>query len=160
MPRKGPVPPREIPPDPVYGSVLIQKLINRTMIGGKKSKAEKIVYKALEIASERLGGVDPRELIEKVIDNVKPIVETRSRRVGGATYQVPVEVPERRQISLAIRWLVLAARARGPRNMVDKLADELVDAYNGRGGAVAKRDEVHRIAESNKAFAHLRWGRR
>ncbi len=156
MPRKGPVPPREILPDPVYGDKLVAKLINKVMKDGKKSKAEKIVYGAFEIIKEKLGE-DPLKVFHKAVENVKPIMEVRPRRVGGATYQVPMEVNERRQIHLALKWIVDAARARSERGMVNKLANELIDAYNERGGAFKKKEDTHRMAEANKAFAHYRW---
>jgi len=156
MPRKGPVPPREILPDPVYGDKLVAKLINKVMKDGKKSKAEKIVYGAFEIIREKLGE-DPLAVFHKAVENVKPIMEVRPRRVGGATYQVPMEVNERRQIHLALKWIVDAARARSERGMVNKLANELIDAYNERGGAYKKKEDTHRMAEANKAFAHYRW---
>jgi small subunit ribosomal protein S7 len=156
MPRRGPVPPREIPPDPVYGDKLVAKLINKVMKDGKKSKAEKIVYGAFDLIREKLGE-DPLKVFHKAVENVKPIMEVRPRRVGGATYQVPMEVNERRQIHLALKWIVDAARARSERGMVNKLANELIDAYNERGGAFKKKEEVHRMAEANKAFAHYRW---
>ncbi len=156
MPRRGPVPPREVLPDPVYNDVLVAKLINKVMRDGKKSKAEKIVYGAFEIIKEKLGK-DPLEVFHKAVDNVKPLMEVRPRRVGGATYQVPMEVRERRQIHLALKWIVEAARARSERGMVKKLANELIDAYHEKGGAHKKREDVHRMAEANKAFAHYRW---
>ncbi|MEO2068209.1 MAG: 30S ribosomal protein S7 [Desulfurobacteriaceae bacterium] len=156
MPRKGPVPPREILTDPVYGDKLVAKLINKVMKDGKKSKAEKIVYGAFEIIREKLGE-DPLAVFHKAVENVKPIMEVRPRRVGGATYQVPMEVNERRQIHLALKWIVDAARARSERGMVNKLANELIDAYNERGGAYKKKEDTHRMAEANKAFAHYRW---
>jgi len=126
------------------------------MIGGKKSKAEKIVYEALRIASEQLNE-DPIAVLTKAIENTKPLVETRSRRIGGAVYQIPVEVPERRALALALRWIVNGARDRGAGEMEKKLAAELVDAYKGQGYAAKRREEIHRMAEANKAFAHLRW---
>jgi small subunit ribosomal protein S7 len=156
MPRKGPVPPREILPDPVYGDKLVAKLINKVMKDGKKSKAEKIVYGAFEIIREKLGE-DPLKVFHKAVENVKPLMEVRPRRVGGATYQVPMEVNERRQIHLALKWIVDAARARSERGMVNKLANELIDAYNERGGAFKKKEDTHKMAEANKAFAHYRW---
>ena len=147
---------RVIPPDPIYGDVLVAKLINRVMWDGKKSIAQKIVYGAFDIIKEKLGQ-DPLEVFHKALDNVRPIVEVRPRRVGGATYQVPFEVPEHRAISLAIRWIVEAARNKKGIPMKERLARELIDAYNGTGTAVKKRDDVHRMAEANKAFAHYRW---
>ncbi len=160
MPRKGPVTPREIPPDPKYGDVLIQKLINKVMKDGKKSVAEWIVYSALESAAQERG-MTPVELIHKVIENLKPQWEVRPRRVGGATYQVPIEVPERRQVSLAIRWLVEAARnrprGRGSYTMIQRLKAELLDALDGKGGAVKKKEDTHRMAQANMVFSHFRW---
>ncbi len=156
MPRRGPVPPREILPDPVYGDKLVAKLINKVMKDGKKSKAEKIVYGAFDIIKEKLGE-DPLKVFHKAVENVKPVMEVRPRRVGGATYQVPMEVNERRQIHLALKWIVEAARARSERGMVNKLANEIIDASNERGGAFKKKEEVHRMAEANRAFAHYRW---
>ncbi|HHY43986.1 MAG TPA: 30S ribosomal protein S7 [Coprothermobacter sp.] len=156
MPRGGSPTPRTVPADPIYGSVLVAKLINKVMIGGKKSKAEKIVYEALRIASEQLNE-DPIDILSKAIENTKPLVETRSRRIGGAVYQIPVEVPERRALALALRWIVNGARDRGAGEMEKKLAAELVDAYKGQGYAAKRREEIHRMAEANKAFAHLRW---
>ncbi len=157
MPRKGPVPPREIAPDPIYNSVIVAKLINKVMKDGKKSTAEWIVYEAFKKIQEETGQ-DPLEYFLKALENIKPIYEVRPRRVGGATYQIPMEVPERRQIHLALKWLVEAARERkDARGMINKLAKEIIDAYNQRGGAYKKREDVHRMAEANKAFAHYRW---
>jgi small subunit ribosomal protein S7 len=157
MPRKGPVPKREIPPDPKYGSVLVAKFINNLMRDGKKNVARKIFYEALERLKEKSGGEDPLKIFEKAVENVKPLLETRTRRVGGANYQVPVEVRPERQVSLAIKWIIAAARARSERTMVERLANELWDAYNERGAAIKKRDDTHRMAESNRVFAHYRW---
>ena len=156
MPRKGSVPKREIPPDPKYNDPLVQKMINCVMWDGKKSVAEKIVYGALDILRERLKD-DPLKIFHKAIDNVKPILETRPRRVGGATYQVPVEVRPERQISLAIKWIINAARNRSGKPMKERLAEELIDAFHNRGAAVKKKEETHRMAEANRAFAHYRW---
>jgi small subunit ribosomal protein S7 len=159
MPRKGPVKPREIMPDPIYGDVLVQKLINKVMVDGKKSKAEKIVYGAMKILAEKTGE-QPLEALHKAIENLKPTLEVRPRRVGGATYQIPMEVPPRRQISLALRWLVEAARNRsgkGNYTMLEKLSNELLDAYHNRGNAIKKKEDTHRMAEANKAFAHYKW---
>ncbi|MEJ5172580.1 MAG: 30S ribosomal protein S7 [Hydrogenothermaceae bacterium] len=159
MPRKGPVKPREVMPDPIYRDVLVHKLINKVMVDGKKSKAEKIVYGAMKILGEKTGE-DPLAALHKAIENLKPILEVRPRRVGGATYQVPMEVPPRRQISLALRWLVEAARNRsgkGNYTMLEKLSNELLDAYHNRGNAIKKREDTHRMAEANKAFAHYKW---
>ncbi len=157
MPRKGPVPKREIPPDPKFGSVLVAKFINNLMKDGKKNIARKIFYEALERLREKSGGEDPLKLFEKAINNVKPLIETRSRRIGGATYQVPVEVRPERQISLAIKWIIKAARARNEKTMVERLSNELWDAIHEKGAAIKKRDDTHRMAESNRVFAHYRW---
>ena len=156
MPRKGPVPKREILPDPKYGSVLVAKFVSRMMSDGKKNVAEGIMYKTLDILADK-SQEDPLRAFEKAVDNVKPHLEVKSRRVGGATYQVPMEVRPERQVSLAIRWLITYARGRGEKGMVSKLSSELVDAYNNRGGAVKKKEDTHRMAEANKAFAHYRW---
>ncbi len=157
MPRRGPVPKREVPPDPKFGSVLVAKFINNLMRDGKKNVARKIFYEALERLREKSGGEDPLKVFEKAVENVKPLLETRTRRVGGANYQVPVEVRPERQVSLAIKWIIAAARARGEKTMVERLANELWDAYNERGAAIKKRDDTHRMAESNRVFAHYRW---
>ncbi|MFA9396228.1 MAG: 30S ribosomal protein S7 [Halodesulfovibrio sp.] len=156
MPRKGPVPKREILPDPVYGSRLAARFVNRLMLDGKKSTAEKIFYKALDVLAEKTGE-DAIRAFEKAIENVKPHLEVKSRRVGGATYQVPVEVRPDRQVSLSIRWIITYARGRGEQGMVARLSGELLDAFNSRGGAVKKKEDTHRMAEANKAFAHFRW---
>ncbi|MFV0421183.1 30S ribosomal protein S7 [Oleidesulfovibrio sp.] len=156
MPRKGPIPRREVLPDPVYNSRLAARFINRMMVDGKKGAAEKIFYKSLEVLKEKTGE-DAIKAFEKAVDNVKPFVEVKSRRVGGATYQVPIEVRSDRQVSLAIRWLINYARSRGEKGMVGRLSGELLDAFNNRGGAVKKKDDTHRMAEANKAFAHFRW---
>jgi small subunit ribosomal protein S7 len=156
MPRKGAVPKRDVLPDPIYNSKLLTKLINQIMWDGKKSLAEKICYNALEIV-EKKTNKDPMEVMEVAMKNITPILEVRARRVGGANYQVPVEVrPDRRQ-TLAIRWLVSYARKRGEKTMAQRLAGEILDAYNGSGGAVKKREDTHKMAEANKAFAHYRW---
>lgn len=156
MPRKGPVPPRVIPPDVVYGSVMVQRLINKVMTRGKKTLAERIVYSALRHVQQRTGQ-DPVQVFEKALQNVMPVLEVKPRRVGGANYQVPVEVRPERRVSLGIRWLVEYARQRPERGMVEKLAREILDASQGQGGAVKRKEEVHRMAEANKAFAHYRW---
>ena len=156
MPRKGPVERRVIEPDPVYHSTLAAKFINHLMKKGKKSKAEKIFYTALEIIKQRSGG-DPLKIFQKAVENARPRMEVRSRRIGGATYQIPIEVPEHRAVSLSIRWLLAAARSREGRSMQEKLAAELMDAANQRGAAIRKREETHRMAEANRAFAHFRW---
>jgi small subunit ribosomal protein S7 len=157
MPRRGPVPKREIPPDPKYGSVLVAKFINNIMRDGKKSVARRILYEAMERLREKSGGEDPLKILEAAVEKVKPLLETRPRRVGGATYQVPVEVRPERQVSLAIKWIIQAARERSERTMVERLAAEIWDAYNEKGGAIKKRDDTHRMAESNRVFAHFRW---
>ncbi|GFH62358.1 MAG: 30S ribosomal protein S7 [Candidatus Desulfovibrio kirbyi] len=156
MPRKGSVPKREVLPDPIYSSRLVTRFVNRLMYDGKKGAAEKIFYSSLENLAEKIGE-DPIRAFEKAIDNVKPHMEVKARRVGGATYQVPIEVRSDRQISLSIRWLINYARARGEKGMTAKLSAELLDAYNARGGAVKKREDTHRMADANKAFAYFRW---
>lgn len=156
MPRKGPVPKREVLPDPIYNSRLVTKFVNRLMYSGKKGAAEKIFYSALESLAEKTTE-DAMKAFEKALENVKPHLEVKSRRVGGATYQVPMEVKPDRQISLAIRWLINYARSRSEKGMQAKLSAELLEAWNGRGGAVKKREDTHRMAEANKAFAHYRW---
>src|SRR5579862_324618 len=156
MPRKGWVVRRRIPGDPVYNSDLVQKFISSMMWDGKRSTAQRIFYGALEQMGQKAND-EPLKLFKKAIENVKPALEVKSRRVGGANYQVPVEVSPFRRQSLAIRWLLLNARTRPGKRMVDKLADELLDAANGRGGAMKKKEDVHRMAEANKAFAHYRW---
>jgi len=147
---------REILPDPQYGDQTITKFINCMMLDGKKAVAEKIFYSALETA-ERRGGTDGPQVFHTALDNIRPNLEVRSRRVGGATYQVPVEVRAERAQALAIRWLITAARGRPEKTMEDRLAGELVDAMNSRGGAVKKREDTHRMAEANRAFSHYRW---
>ena len=157
MPRKGPVPKRPIPPDPVYDSVLVAKFINRLMRNGKKSVAERIFYKAMEIIEQKTGK-PALEVFEKAIENVAPQVEVRPRRVGGQTYQVPIEVNPDRQRSLAIRWIVQAVqRKKAGRPAEERLAQEILDAYNRTGVAYKKREDTHRMAEANRAFAHYRW---
>ena len=156
MPRRGHVPKREVLPDPLYNSVVVTKLINNIMLDGKKGVAQRIVYDAFEILREKTGK-DPLEVFEEGLGNVMPVLEVKARRVGGATYQVPVEVrPERRQ-TLGLRWLTIFSRTRGERTMSERLANELMDACNNVGGAVKRKDEMHRMAEANKAFAHFRW---
>ncbi len=156
MPRKGPIPRREVLPDPVYNSRLAARFINRLMYNGKKGVAEKIFYAALAGLAEKTNE-EPLRAFEKALDNVKPHLEVKARRVGGATYQVPMEVRPDRQVSLSIRWLINYARARGEKSMTSKLTAEFLDAFNARGGAVKKREDTHRMAEANKAFAHYRW---
>ena len=156
MPRRGKVPKREVLPDPMYGSKVVTKLINQIMLDGEKSVAQKIVYDAFSMMGEKLN-MEPMEIFKQAMDNVMPVVEVKARRVGGANYQVPIEIrPERRQ-TLAIRWLVIATRKRSEREMCAKLAAELIDAYNNAGGAVKKKEDTHRMAEANKAFAHFRF---
>jgi small subunit ribosomal protein S7 len=156
MSRKGSKSKRKILPDPKFHDKLITKFINKVMLGGKKSLAERVVYGALDIAQEKISA-DSMKVFKQALENIKPLVEVRSRRVGGATYQVPMEVRPERRVSLGLRWLVIYARDRSERTMADRLAGEIMDAYNGRGNAVKKRDDVHRMAEANKAFAHYRW---
>jgi len=156
MPRRREVPKRKILPDPKYRDRLVAKFMNVVMRSGKKSTAEKIVYGAFDVIQSRFKE-DPLEVFRKALDAVKPKVEVKSRRVGGATYQVPVEVRPERRVALAMRWLAEYSRARGEKTMVEKLAAELVDASQGRGNAVKKREDVHKMADANKAFAHYRW---
>ena len=156
MPRKGPAPRRELHPDPVYRSLLVTQLMNKVMLRGKKSTAEKIVYDALKMVEDKTAA-EPIATLKRAIDNVRPPLEVRSRRVGGATYQVPVEVRPRRATTLAIRWIVENARDRREKTMADCLAAELLDAANGLGASMKKRDDMQKMAESNKAFAHYRW---
>ncbi|HEY3142931.1 MAG TPA: 30S ribosomal protein S7 [Acidimicrobiales bacterium] len=156
MPRRGPAPRRDLMPDPVYRSVLVTQIVNKVLQRGKKSVAEKIVYDALDIVAEKSGG-DALAVVKRAIDNIKPQLEVKSRRVGGATYQVPVEVRPRRATTLSIRWLVGFARARRERTMAERLAAELLDANNSVGSAVKRKEDMHKMAESNKAFAHYRW---
>ena len=156
MPRRSGVPKRDVLPDPVYGSKVVTKLINQTMYDGKRGTAQNIVYDAFKTMSEKLGK-EPMEVFEQAMNNIMPVLEVKARRVGGANYQVPMEIrPERRQ-TLAIRWLVIATRKRSEREMSNKLAAELMDAYNNAGGAVKKKEDTHRMAEANKAFAHFRF---
>ncbi len=156
MPRKGPATRRELSPDPIYDSVLVTQFVNKVLRQGKRSLAERVVYDALTLIEERTGA-EPIATLKRAIENVKPALEVRSRRVGGATYQVPAEVSPRRSNTLAIRWLVGYARQRRERSMADRLANELLDASNGIGASVKRRDDLHKMAESNKAFAHYRW---
>mgnify|MGYP001828031572 FL=1 len=158
MPRKGPAPRRELVADPIHKSVLVTQITNKVMLHGKRTVAEKIVYDAVDIIQSRLDGDDQAiDTVKRAIENVKPPLEVRSRRVGGATYQVPVEVRPRRATTLAIRWVVDYARARREKTMAECLANELMDAANGLGAAMKKRDDIQKMAESNKAFAHYRW---
>jgi len=147
---------RKINPDPVFNSILVSKFINRMMLDGKKSASEKIFYKALDIAKDK-SSVASMDLFEKAIDNVKPELEVKSRRVGGATYQVPIEVRPERQLTLALRWIITSARGRHERTMTEKLSGELLDAYNNTGGSIKKKEDTFKMAEANKAFAHYRW---
>ena len=156
MPRRGPAPRRDLMPDPVYRSVLVTQVVNKVLQRGKKSTAEKIVYDALDIVAEKTGG-DALAVVKRAVDNIKPQLEVKSRRVGGATYQVPVEVRPRRATTLSIRWLVGFARNRRERTMAERLAAELMDANNAIGSAVKRKEDMHKMAESNKAFAHYRW---
>ena len=156
MPRKGPAPRRELMPDPIYGSVLVTQIVNKILLRGKRSVAEKIVYDALKIIEEKTGS-EPISTLKRAIENVKPPLEVRSRRVGGATYQVPVEVRTERAQALAIRWLISAARSRSEKTMAARLSGELMDASQNRGNAVKKREDTHRMAEANRAFSHYRW---
>jgi len=156
MPRKGPAPRRELAPDPIYRSVLVTQLVNKVLVRGKRSLAERIVYEALDVIAEKTGA-EPIATLKRAIDNVKPQLEVKSRRVGGATYQVPVEVRPRRATTLAIRWTVTFCRNRRERTMAQRLANELLDASNGIGASVKRREDMHKMAESNKAFAHYRW---
>jgi len=156
MPRKGPPPRRDLMPDPIYRSVLVTQFVNKVLSRGKRSLAERIVYEALETVKEKSGG-DPVASLKRAMENVKPQLEVKSRRVGGATYQVPVEVRPRRATTLGIRWLVGYARQRREKTMALRLANEILDASNGVGSAVKRRDDMHKMAESNKAFAHYRW---
>jgi small subunit ribosomal protein S7 len=156
MPRKGPAPRRPLVNDPVYGSQLVTQLVNKVLLKGKKSLAERIVYGALENARDKTG-TDPVITLKRALDNVKPALEVKSRRVGGATYQVPVEVPANRSTTLALRWLVSFSRQRREKTMIERLANEILDASNGLGAAVKRREDTHKMAEANRAFAHYRW---
>ena len=156
MPRRADITPRELIPDPVYGSTLVTQVINKVMLDGKRSTAERIVYGALVIVAEK-SGREPVEVLEQAIKSVTPVLETKSRRVGGANYQVPAEVPTRRARTLAIRWLVTFARQRRERGSDERLAAEILDATNQQGGAFKRKDDIYRMAQANKAFAHYRW---
>ena len=156
MPRKGPAPRRDLAPDPIYRSVLVTQLVNKVLMRGKRTVAEHIVYEALDIVQQKTGS-EPVATLKRAVDNVKPQLEVKSRRVGGATYQVPVEVRPRRANTLAVRWLVSFARSRRERSMAQRLANEILDASNGIGASVKRREDMHKMAESNKAFAHYRW---
>jgi small subunit ribosomal protein S7 len=156
MPRKGPAPKHPVESDPVYSSVLVTSLINKILLDGKRSTAQRIVYDALENCREKTG-TDPVITLKRAMDNVKPAIEVKSRRVGGATYQVPVEVKPGRSTTLALRWIVTYSRQRREKTMIERLANELLDASNGLGASVKRREDTHKMAESNKAFAHYRW---
>jgi small subunit ribosomal protein S7 len=156
MPRKGHIAKREPQADPVYDSTLVNKFVNSMMWGGKKSTAQGIFYESMEKLGQK-GGDEPLKLFKKAVENCKPLLEVKTRRVGGANYQVPVEVNPDRRTSLAIRWILTYSRGRAEKGMVDKLTNELLDAANGRGAAMKKKEDVHRMAEANKAFAHYRW---
>ena len=156
MPRKGPAPKHPVINDPVYGSPIVTSLVNKVLLAGKKSTAERIVYGALEGCREKTG-TDPVITLKRALDNVKPTLEVKSRRVGGATYQVPIEVKPGRATTLALRWLIQYSRARREKTMTERLMNELLDASNGLGAAVKKREDTHKMAEPNKAFAHYRW---
>ena len=156
MPRKGPAPKRQVVPDPVYASPIVTQLVTKILVDGKKSVAQSIVYTALE-GTRAKTGVDPVQTFKRALDNVKPSLEVKSRRVGGATYQVPIEVKPGRQTTLAMRWLVQFSRQRREKTMADRLMNEILDASNGLGAAVKRREDVHKMAEANRAFAHYRW---
>ena len=156
MPRKGPAVRREVAPDPVYQNPLVTQLINKVLLHGKKTVAERTVYKALEVISERTAN-DPVITLKRAVENVRPLLEVKSRRVGGASYQVPIEVKPQRGTTLAMRWLVNFARGRRENSMAERLVAEIMDAANGQGGSVKRREDMHKMAEANKAFAHYRW---
>jgi small subunit ribosomal protein S7 len=156
MPRKGPAPKRPLIVDPVYSSPLVSQLVNKVLLDGKKSTAERIVYSALEGCRDKTGN-DPVITLKRALDNVKPTLEVKSRRVGGATYQVPIEVRPTRATTLALRWLITYSRARREKTMTERLMNEILDASNGLGASVKRREDMHKMAESNKAFAHYRW---
>src|ERR1700730_10541561 len=157
MPRKGPAPRRELMPDPIYRSVLVTKVVNKVLLRGKRSVAEHIVYDALDVVRDKTASTEPVTVLKRAVENVKPALEVKSRRVGGATYQVPVEVRPRRANPLAIRWLVGYSRQRREKTMADRLANEILDAANGVGASVKRREDMHKMAESNKPFPHYRW---
>ncbi|MFD2672475.1 30S ribosomal protein S7 [Marinicrinis sediminis] len=156
MPRKGPVARRDVLPDPIYNSKLVTRLINRIMLDGKRGVAQTLLYDAFEMIKERTGN-DPMEVFEQALKNIMPVLEVKARRVGGANYQVPIEVKPERRTSLGLRWLVHYARLRGENTMQERLANEIIDASNNTGAAVKKREDTHKMAEANKAFAHYRW---
>jgi len=156
MPRKGPVAKRDVLPDPIYNSKLVTRLVNKIMIDGKRGKAQTILYNAFDVIKER-SGKDAMEVFEQALKNIMPVLEVRARRVGGSNYQVPVEVRPERRTTLGLRWLVNYARLRGEKTMEERLANEILDAANNTGAAVKKREDTHKMAEANKAFAHYRW---
>jgi len=156
VPRKGHVPKRDVLPDPVYGSIVVTKLINNIMLDGKRGTAQRIVYNAFDMIKEKTGE-DPLEIFEKAMNNIMPVLEVKARRVGGANYQVPIEVRSDRRQTLGLRWLTLYTRKRGEKTMEEKLAKEVMDAANNTGASVKKREDTHKMAEANKAFAHYRW---
>ncbi len=156
MPRKGSVPRRDVLPDPIYDSKLVTRLINRMMIDGKKGVAQRILYEAFDIVKEKTGR-DPMEVFEEALKNIMPVLEVKARRVGGANYQVPVEVKPERRTTLGLRWLVQYSRQRGEKTMQERLAAEIIDAANNTGASVKKREDTHKMAEANRAFAHYRW---
>lgn len=156
MPRKGPVPKREVFPDPIYNSKLVTRLINQIMVDGKRSKASKILYSAFDIIKEETGN-NPLDVYEQALENVMPVLEVKARRVGGSNYQVPMEVRPERRTALGLRWIVNYSRLRGEKTMIERLANELMEAANNTGAAVRRREDVHKMAEANRAFAHYRW---
>jgi len=156
MPRKGPVEKRDVLPDPMYNSKLVTRLINKMMLGGKRGTSQTILYNAFNIIKEKTGN-EPLEVFEQAMENIQPVLEVKSRRVGGANYQVPIEVTPERKSTLALRWLVNYSRLRNEKTMEERLANEIIDAANGQGASVKKREDTHRMAEANKAFAHYRW---
>ncbi len=156
MPRKGNVPKKEVMPDPVYGDKVVSKLINNIMLDGKKGVAQKIVYSAFEVVAEK-SGEDPLEVFQRAMNNVMPLLEVKARRIGGATYQVPMEVRPARRQTLALRWITLFSRNRGEKTMVERLSSEILDAANNTGASVKRKEEMHRMADANKAFAHYRY---
>ena len=156
MPRRGYIAKREVLPDPIYNSKVVTKLVNNVMLDGKKTVAQKIVYDAFDIVKEK-EGKDALEIFEAALNNIMPVLEVKARRVGGATYQVPLEIRAERRQTLGLRWLVLYARKRHEKTMAEKLAGEIIDAINGNGGAFKKKEDTHRMAEANKAFAHYKW---
>ncbi|MDQ0209263.1 30S ribosomal protein S7 [Alkalicoccobacillus murimartini] len=156
MPRKGPVPRRDVLPDPIYNSKLVTRLINRIMVDGKRGIAQTILYNAFDTVKERSGN-DPMEVFDQALKNIMPVLEVKARRVGGTNYQVPIEVKPERRTTLGLRWLVNYARQRGEKTMEERLANEILDAANNTGSAVKKREDTHKMAEANKAFAHYRW---